>query len=348
MKIGMIGVGGMGSTHNSAVKALSETKNIAVTAIADGSPENLEKAALLWPEARTFSDGMEMLEKEELDCVHICLPSYMHADYAVAAMNRGIHVLVEKPMALTEEDCARMIEARDRNHVCAMVGQVVRFFPEYLFLKNVYEQGTCGKLKSLVMQRLSQNVLWGSQNWFQDETKSGSVVLDLHIHDGDFLLYMLGEPQSLHVQATAYATGMINQIITTYSYPGFFATAEALWDTTPVLPFHPSYRAYFEKGTVTYDGREHPSVKVWKPDGSVEIPELHGESPLDSCASGINIQSLGSYYTEIKYFYDCLEKGLSPEIASLEEAAASVKLMLRELSLAHEACRNGVPGNPAR
>lgn len=338
MKVGMIGVGGMGSTHNSAVKALSETKNIAVTAIADAVTEHLEKAAALWPGAHTYSDGMELLEKEDLDCVHICTPSYLHADFTEAAMDRGLHVLVEKPMALTEEDCARMIAARDRNQVHAMVGQVVRFFPEYRFLKEAYEKKTYGNLKSLVMQRLSQNVLWGYQDWFHDEKKSGSVVLDLHIHDGDFLLYMLGEPEDLHVQAAAYDTGMINQVITSYSYPGFFVTAEGLWDTTPVLPFQPSYRAYFEEATISYDGRETPSVTVRRPDGSIETPALKTESALDGCRSGINIQSLGSYFTEISYFYDCLEKKISPDIASLESAAASVRLMLRELRLAHQAC----------
>lgn len=343
MRVGMIGVGGMGSTHNSAVKALSASKDIAVTAIADAVPENLQKAASLWPEARTYADGMEMLEKEELDCVHICTPSYMHADFAVAAMDRGLHVLVEKPMALTEADCARMIAARDRNHVQAMVGHVVRFFPEYRFLKEAYETGVYGKLKSLVMQRLSQKVLWGYQNWFLDETKSGSVILDLHIHDADFLLYMLGQPENLSVQATAYETGMINQVIATYSYPGLFVTAEGVWDTTPSLPFHPSYRAYFENATVVFDGREDPSVTVWKSDGSIEKPQFRTESALDACQSGINIQSLGSYFTEITYFYDCLEKGVSPDIASLEEAYASVKLTLRELALAHEAC-GAAPG----
>ena len=187
-----------------------------------------------------------------------------------------------------------------------------------------------------MMQRLSQKVLWGYQNWFEEEQKSGSVVLDLHIHDADFVRYMLGEPKDIRVQATAFETGMINQIITTYTYSGLFVTAEGVWDVTPVLPFQPSYRAYFEDATITFNGKETPSVKVWKKDGTVETPELKKESAMDECKSGINIQSLGSYYTEIAYFYDCLEKGVEPEIASLEEGIASVKLMLRELDEAHK------------
>ncbi len=339
MRIGMIGVGGMGATHNSAVKALSKSRNLEVTAIADRSEDCIKKAKELWPNAKIYSDGAQMLEKEDLDAVHICVPSYLHADLAVMAMDRGCHVLVEKPLALTRKDCERVIAARDRNRVTAMVGHVVRFFPEYRFLKETYEKGTYGRLKSLVMQRLSQDVLWGYENWFQEEEKSGSVVLDLHIHDTDFIRYMLGEPEDIQVQATAYESGMINQIITTYIYPGCFVSAEGLWDVTPILPFQPSYRAYFEEATVTFNTKDSPSVKIWKKDGSVEVPELHKEEPFDETESGINIRSLGSYFTEISYFYDCLEKGANPEIASLEEASATVDLLLRELELAHKSLR---------
>lgn len=339
MKVGMIGVGGMGATHNSAVKALSEKMDVEVTAIADMLPKYREEAAKLWPQAHIYTDGFALLREEALDCVHICVPSYLHTELAVAAMEKGIHVLIEKPVALNEEDCRRLLETKARTGVRAMVGQVVRFFPEYELLKTAYESGKYGRLKSLVMQRLSQDVLWGYENWFQEEGKSGSVVLDLHIHDADFVRYMLGEPQGFQVQATAYENGMINQILTIYDYPGCFVSAEAVWDVTPALPFQPSYRAYFEDATITFHGRENPSVKIWKKDGAVEEPQLRQEEALAQCSSGINIQSLGSYYTEIAYFYDCLAKGLEPEKASLEEGVASVRLMLRELEAAHRALR---------
>ena len=208
IRVGILGAGIMGSTHIQAVKKLAEwkMKDIAVTAIADRMEERRKKAAQEWPEAAIYEEAEELLEKEELDAVHICLPSYLHAEYAVKAMEKGIPVLLEKPACLSEEECERLLETQKRTGVKVMVGQVLRFFPEYRLLKALYEKKTYGELKGLVMQRLSQNVLWGYQDWFHDEEKSGSVVLDLHIHDADFIRYLLGEPEGIHVTATATKT----------------------------------------------------------------------------------------------------------------------------------------------
>lgn len=76
----------------------------------------------------------------------------------------------------------------------------------------------------MVMQRISGDVRWGFENWFQDERKSGSVVLDLHVHDLDFIRYMLGEPKSMDVKATEFPSGMVNQIVASYEYDDTFVT----------------------------------------------------------------------------------------------------------------------------
>ena len=95
MKVGLIGCGGMGTTHNLSLKALSSKMDVEVTALADCRPEFLEKAAEQWPNARLYKTGMELLEAETLDSVHICLPSYLHTEHAVAAMDRGMNVFIE-------------------------------------------------------------------------------------------------------------------------------------------------------------------------------------------------------------------------------------------------------------
>ena len=323
IRTGVIGVGLMGSDHNTAIKKLSEKKDIQVAAIADCRSGMLKKAAELWPEAALYPDAMELIQKEDLDAVHICLPSYLHAKAAAAAMEKGWNVLLEKPACLSEEECALLMETKKRTGVKVMVGQVLRFFPEYSFLKEAFDTGKYGALKGIVLQRLSQNVLWGFEDWFHDEKKSGSVVLDLHIHDADFVRFLLGEPEGIHVSATAYEDGMINQILTQYDYPGILVSAEGVWDITEKIPFSASFRAYFEEATVTFSGRETPSLRVWKKDGTVEEPQL-AKAPV-----------LGGYYTEIEYFYDCLEKGAEPERASLEEGIRTVQLVLRELREAH-------------
>lgn len=325
IRVGVLGAGIMGSDHILAVKKLAEwkQKEIAVTAIADRMKERREKAAQIWPEAAIYEEADELLEKEELDAVHICLPSYLHAEYAIRAMEKGIPVLLEKPACLTEKECERLLETQKRTGVKVMVGQVLRFFPEYRLLKELFEKKTYGELKGLVMQRLSQNVLWGYQNWFHDEKKSGSVVLDLHVHDADFIRYLLGEPEGIHVAATAYEDGMINQILTQYTYPGKLVSAEGVWDINSKMPFRGSYRAYFQDATVIFKSWENPSVRIWKKDDTMEEPQLE------------KVPELGGYYTETEYFYDCLEKDEEPSAAPLEEGVRTVRLALKELEEAH-------------
>lgn len=128
MKVGIIGCGGMGTTHYLSLKALSGKMDLEVVAIADCREEFLKKAAAYFPNARTYSYGMDMIEKEELDIVHICLPSYLHASHVVAAMEKKMNVFVEKPMCLTEKDTELILETEKRTGVKAMVGQVVRSF----------------------------------------------------------------------------------------------------------------------------------------------------------------------------------------------------------------------------
>ena len=89
MKVGVIGCGGMGTTHYLSLKVLSSQMDVEVVALADCREEFLQKAAAEFPEARTYTYGMELIERENLDAVHICLPSYLHTEHAVAAMKRG-------------------------------------------------------------------------------------------------------------------------------------------------------------------------------------------------------------------------------------------------------------------
>lgn len=336
MKIGLIGCGGMGTTHNLSLKALSSKMDIEVTALADCREEFLEKAAVQWPEAKKYKTGMELIENENLDIVHICLPSYLHTDHAVKAMEKGMNVFVEKPVCLTEEECTRLLEAEEKYKVKVMVGQVVRSFDEYRYLKDVYEKGTYGKLKSMVMQRISGDANWGFEDWFHDEAKSGTVVLDLHIHDLDFLRYMIGEPDSFEVKATAFENGLINQIITDYKFGDVFVTAEGLWDVSASLSFEASFRACFEEATVVYNGNKTPALAVYKKDGSVFHPDIQPEYAVNDDSAGINISNLGPYYTEIKYFIQCLLEGKSPKRAPLCEGVKSVLCSIEELNAAKE------------
>lgn len=334
MKIGLIGCGGMGTTHNLSLKALSQRKDIEVVALAECRPEFLERAAELWPDARCYRWGMDLIAQENVELADICLPSYLHTAHAVAALRRGMHVFVEKPVCLTEADCQTLLDAARESGRKVMVGQVLRSAGEYRYLKEAYDNAAYGTLKSITMQRVGGDVPWGYKDWFHDEQKSGGVVLDLHVHDLDFLRWMLGEPDRFSCKATTFESGMVNQIVTSYQFGPVFATAEGTWNVSPAMPFEASYRACFTGATVVWHSRaEHP-LAVYKKDGGVEYPQLQSDYEAEDHSAGINISNLGPYYKELQYFIECVEEDRPVERAPLEEGVRSVRLALRELAAA--------------
>ena len=144
LKVGLIGVGGISGAH---IPAWDAIEGVELVALCDVRSEQMEQ----YLDKHQYLDFDEMLEKEELDIVDICLPTYLHADYAIKAMERGIHVLCEKPISLKEEDVERVYATAKRMNVNFMVAQVLRFWPEYVLVKELYDTKKYGKLLSVKM-----------------------------------------------------------------------------------------------------------------------------------------------------------------------------------------------------
>ena len=134
LKVGLCGVGGISGAHIPAWEAMEDAE---LVALCDVRPGQMEK----YPGKRHYTDVDEMLRQEDLDILDICLPTYMHAEVAVRAMERGIHVLCEKPISLRREDVARLYGTARRMNVRFMVAQVLRFWPEYVALREIHDSG---------------------------------------------------------------------------------------------------------------------------------------------------------------------------------------------------------------
>ena len=147
LKVALVGVGGISGAH---IPAWEKREDAELVAICDIRPEQMEK----YPEKRHYTDFDEMLEKEEIDILDICLPTYLHADFSVKAMEKGINVICEKPVSLKKEDVKRVYECAEKNNVKFMIAHVLRFWPEYEIVKDIYDKGTYGKLLSGSMRRL--------------------------------------------------------------------------------------------------------------------------------------------------------------------------------------------------
>lgn len=325
LKVGLIGCGVIGRIHASCYG--TPGSSVTLAAAADVMPERAKNIAERFG-CEVYSSGMELIENSDVDIIDICIPTYMHTSHAVAAMKKGRHVFIEKPVCLSLDEADLLVKAQKETGVFVQIGQVLRFWDEYMWLKQTADNETYGKLKSAVFSRLSAAPKWSWENWYADCKKSGSVVLDLHIHDIDFVRYLMGEPQKITANASRDEKGEIQQIFAAYDYGDMVVTAEGCWDYPADFPFCASYRAKFEKATAVYDGG---TLTVYMADGTRFVPEFGDGSSYDY--TGYCMADTGPYYRELKYFTDCIEKGVAPVKAPLSEGIKSVMLALEEIKL---------------
>lgn len=313
LKVGLVGVGGISGAHIPAWEALEGVKLVALCDVRSGQTEK-------YSEKRKYVDFDEMLEKEDLDILDICLPTYLHADYAIKAMEKGIHVLCEKPISLKEEDVERVYAVAKRMHVNFMVAQVLRFWPEYVLVKELYDSQKYGKLLSGFMRRLSSKPGWSWDGWMHDENRSGLVPFDLHIHDLDFMVYAFGEPDK--VQSHSVKRPEQDFINAVYEYPDFFIETECSWYGCP-FPFTAGFRFVFEEAIISY---ESGKCVIYENNGTVIdlTEEAAGET------GDINLPKSDAYGEEICYFVDCIQKGEFAAKVKPEELKAVIHI-LKEL-----------------
>ncbi len=329
LKVGLIGCGGMGSKHAKCYAGLPG--EVRVVAVADKDSTKAEKISALFGGAKIYSDGSELIENEELDMVDICLPTYLHTRYAVEAMEKGINVFIEKPVCLNEEEAKLLLETEKKTKVKVGVGHVIRFWDEYMWLKEVKENGTYGKLVGAQFQRLSENPFWGWENWYNNPEKSGSAALDLHIHDADFVRYLMnGEPDEIISRATRNNHGELQEINVFYTYGDVLISAIGVWDLPANYPFDMCFRVKFEKATAVY---EKGVLTLYLEDGTSKILNLQEETPLEENPE-INVSNVGAYEREICEFVNYVKGVEGARTASLTEAVNSARLVWKEIELA--------------
>ena len=310
LKVGLIGVGGISAAHISAWKSMKDAQLIALCDIRE---ERMEQH----PDMHHYSCFEDMLENEELDIVDICLPTYLHADYSIKAMEKGIHVICEKPISLNKEDVERVYSAASKNHVKFMVAQVLRFWPEYELLKEIYDTQKYGKLLSASFTRLGGIPKWSWDNWMRDEKRSGLVPFDLHIHDLDFIVYTFGTPNNMQKHRSKRPEQ--DYIHMVYEYDDFFISAQSSWYASP-YPFTAGYRVQFERAIVAY---ENGGCKIYEENGT--IIDLTNAAQGDTGA--INLPKSNAYANEIRYFADCVLEDKFPNKVKPEELTSVIELL---------------------
>ncbi len=302
MKIGIVGSGFMGRTH------IEGYKNCGVKDfyVCDTNFENAKKLADQY-DGVAYDDFNKMIEEVELDAVSICVPTPLHNPLAIAALEKGIAVLCEKPFASSNEAAQEIADKAKETGTPLMVAHVLRFWKPYYFLKKTIDDGRFGKILSLSMKRHSTAPLWGAGNWLMDAEKSGGAVIDMHTHETDIAVFLFGKPKFVTT------VGSYMQCSTVFGYDQVGVDAQSSWRKPKAYPFTSGFDANFEEATVTFDGEK---VLVYKDEVITDAIEKE-EFPEYLNSSDI-------YQNEICYFLQNIEKGEFP-YCPIEESLITIK-----------------------
>ena len=325
LRIGIVGWGFMGKMHFRCYK--SDT-NVEVTAICDVDAKQLQNASgvtgnisgaeddLDLSNIALYSDLSKMLAEEKIDALSIASPTFLHASQTIEALNAGVHVFCEKPMALNSGDCREMSEVAKQSGKTLQIGHCIRFWPEYVQAKEIIDSQKYGKVLAATFQRLSLTPTWSWDNCFLDGKRSGGAMLDLHIHDTDYVQYVFGMPKEVFSRGIIGPSGEFDHTVTQYFYGNdCIITAEGGWIMAPGFGFEMSFKIMLEKVTLVYSSAQEPTFRIFPIDGETIIPE---------------IPTGDGYSFEIQHFIDTLSGKAVPSIITPEQSGDSVKIIEAE------------------
>lgn len=189
IRVGLLAYGAIGDEHNYAVK---ESPGLQLAAICDTNPDRLKAALQISPDAKTFSDADEMLLSGEIDLVVVSTPPNSHFAWAKKALNRGLHVVLEKPMALKKDECDELLALSKQVDRLLVVYQNRRFDLDFLTIKKLVDAGEIGDLFSI------ETFVGGYSRpcsfWHSDAEISGGAIFDWGSHFIDQILTLIDSP----------------------------------------------------------------------------------------------------------------------------------------------------------
>ena len=200
IRVGFVGAGRLGRVHARHLMRLPEV-SVGAFDVIQASAESFASEV----GGSSFSSFDELLENS--DAVAVVTPSDLHADYAVAALNAGKHVFIEKPVTLsTAEALPISVAASAGPELVCTVGQVLRWFPMYRRAHELVKAGEIGLPAAFRMSR-GGGLPGAGRAWFEDHSKSGGVFIDLGVHDFDYLLWTFGPVTEVVARSVGAKTG---------------------------------------------------------------------------------------------------------------------------------------------
>jgi predicted dehydrogenase len=268
---------------------------------------------------RQYQTVETALADPDIHAVDICLPTDLHASTAIAALRAGKHVLVEKPLALTEASANDVLREAEVSGRILMTGQVLRFLPAYAEAARRVRKGELGEIRMSWFRRNCARPSWGG--WLTDPARSGGGIFDLLIHDVDFAISLFGEPSRI----TAAGSGGL--ISATFAFPTVGpAVIEGGWHAQGPFPFSMSFTIAGDRGTLDFGSLGRPLTLSR---AGAAAPEV------------LAVPNVDGFEQEIRYFAECVEFNRQPDRCPPRESAMAVKVALKMLEAAGSAAGKG-------
>lgn len=326
----MLGAGFMGGIHARAYAQLPDVEVIGV------SSRSREKAAELARDVggEAFTDARELALYRGIDAVSVTLPTHLHREYVVAALEAGKHVFVEKPMELTIEACDEMIEAARSNGRILMVAHVLRMWPEYRTLVRAVEQGAIGRPFAATARRLSTRPSWGE--WFTHPEWTGGGFFDMQVHDLDVLNWLFGRPKRVFSRGVRGARGGWDHVLTLADYDGVATMAEASVMMPDSYPFTMALEVVGDGGALEFRFRaQGEGVETGAEVGTALNLYRPGQAPERLRPDA----ETDAYVAEVAYFVDSVRAGVVGSALAPQRGREAVRAALA----ARQALESGRP-----
>ena len=356
--VGVIGLGFMGRTHIAAYAAARLAGyDCRVVAVCDRDPKRRESMADGWVEGqrsslpvvveesslpvvrersslppgqaadsvtseltsvRTYSEPGELLSDDTVDLVSICTYTDTHAELAIRALEAGKHVLVEKPVALRSVDVVHVAQAAARANTLCMPAMCMRFWPGWTWLKEQIDTRAYGTVRSAVFGRLAAAPTWAAP-FYGDRSRSGGALIDLHIHDADFIRFCFGDPEAV------MSTGSSDHVTTLYRYANGPAhvVAEGGWIPGADFQFRMGYRVVFDTATAEFDStRDWPLLLTRGREASKRVSHK---------VEAVRLEGITGYDGEIRIMLSAILAAAKNPNVTMEDAVQVAELLEAEL-----------------
>ncbi|MBP1948432.1 Gfo/Idh/MocA family protein [Virgibacillus litoralis] len=334
LKVGVIGVGSISEFH---IKPYLESEEADLVALCDTNQNRLNEKGELYGVTKLYSDYQQLLQNDEIDAVSICTWNNTHAKIAVAALEAGKHVLVEKPLSMTTEEALAIEAAAKKSGKVLQVGFVRRHGDNAKLLKTFIDNDELGEIyyaKASCLRRLGN-----PGGWFSDISKSGGgPLIDLGVHMIDICWYMMGKPRPVSVSGNTYSKlGNRSHIenLSFYQAADYDPTLNDVEDlTNALIRFENGASLLVDVSFTLQAKKDEVNVKLYGDKGGAEIePELSLVTEKHNTILNVTPQLdtlkfdvHKAFVNEINHFVTCCKDG-KETIAPVADGVQVMKML---------------------